>query len=366
MCRERLKFDREYGMQRGSTDNSYIIVGERSTALLDLPDKSFAQAFAKTVDCANVDFIVLGHLSPKRLDSLAALLEARPRTRPRWRCGARTPPRRSSTRRSSRARPRPTRRSPAPGRAPTACARLRTVRTGDALDLGGRSLDFVTAPTPRWPDTVVTYDTASKFLFTSKLFSAHVATDAARPTDADASDGFEECLADWRYFFDCMLAPMARPASAALDKLAPYLSGVSSSPGSSGSSPKKPAAGPYVAPKLTRLLMGAASKYAGGGGARGAVGAGARRRRRHQQRMARLHGAVVRSARAELAREYREWVNAQIAKADDFSIAVIYASAYGNTSAMAQAIARGRCAGGRGGTTPLRAELVGRRGDAHR
>ena len=212
------------------------------------------------------------------------------------------------------------------------------MRTGDALDLGGRSLDFVTAPTPRWPDTVVTYDTASKFLFTSKLFSAHVATDAARPTDADASDGFEEYLADWRYFFDCMLAPMARPASAALDKLAPYLSGVSSSPGSSGSSAKKPAAGPSVAPKLTRLLMGAASKYAGGGDAAAlsapapATAAAA---------VAPLHGPVVRSARAELAREYREWVNAQIAKADDFSIAVIYASAYGNTSAMAQAIARG-------------------------
>jgi flavorubredoxin/flavin reductase (DIM6/NTAB) family NADH-FMN oxidoreductase RutF len=339
VCRERLKFEVEYGMQRGSTDNSYVIVGERSTALLDLPDKSFAQAFAKTVDCASVDFVVLGHLSPKRLDSLAALLEARPADAPALEVWCSNPAAQVIYQALKPG-------TPASNEALTGAwkganglrARLRTVRTGDALDLGGRSLDFVTAPTPRWPDAVVTYDTASKFLFTSKLFSAHVATDAARPTDADASDGFEEYLADWRYFFDCMLAPMARPASAALDKLAPYLSGVSSSPRSSGSSPKEPAAGPSVAPKLTRWLMGAASKYAGGGDA-AALSAAAPATA--AAAVAPLHGPVVRSARAELAREYREWVNAQIAKADDFSIAVIYASAYGNTSAMAQAIARG-------------------------
>ena len=339
VCRERLKFEVEYGMQRGSTDNSYIVVGERATALLDLPDKSFARAFAKTVDCAEVDYIVLGHLSPKRLDSLAAVLEARPADAPALEVWCSNPAAQVIYQALKPG-------TPASNEALTGAwkganglrARLRTVRTGDALDLGGRSLDFVTAPTPRWPDAVVTYDTASKFLFTSKLFSAHVATDAARPTDADASDGFEEYLADWRYFFDCMLAPMARPASAALDKLAPYLSGVSSSSGPSQTAEKAPESAPAsVAPKLTRLLMGAASKYAGGGsvaskGAPLATAAAA---------VAPLHGPVVRSARNELAREYREWVNAQIAKADDFAIAVIYASAYGNTSAMAQAIARG-------------------------
>ena len=51
VCRERLKFEVEYGMQRGSTDNSYIVKGDDAAALLDLPDKSFAQAFAASVDC---------------------------------------------------------------------------------------------------------------------------------------------------------------------------------------------------------------------------------------------------------------------------------------------------------------------------
>ena len=51
VCQERLKFEVEYGMQRGSTDNSYIVKGADKTALLDLPDKSFASVFAGAIDC---------------------------------------------------------------------------------------------------------------------------------------------------------------------------------------------------------------------------------------------------------------------------------------------------------------------------
>jgi flavorubredoxin len=50
-------------------------------------------------------------------------------------------------------------------------ARLRTIKSGDGLDLGGnRVLSFTTTPTPRWPDGVVTFDETSGLLFTSKLF----------------------------------------------------------------------------------------------------------------------------------------------------------------------------------------------------
>ena len=78
VCQERLKFEVEYGMQRGTTDNSYVVKGDAKTALLDLPDKSFAGVFADAIDCGAIDYIVLGHLSPKRVDALATVLNARP------------------------------------------------------------------------------------------------------------------------------------------------------------------------------------------------------------------------------------------------------------------------------------------------
>ena len=56
VCKERLKFEVEYGMRRGTTDNSYVVKGDEATALLDLPDKSFAPAFSKVVDSGTIDF----------------------------------------------------------------------------------------------------------------------------------------------------------------------------------------------------------------------------------------------------------------------------------------------------------------------
>jgi flavorubredoxin/flavin reductase (DIM6/NTAB) family NADH-FMN oxidoreductase RutF len=324
VCRERLKFEVEYGMQRGSTDNSYIIEGHDAVALLDLPDKSFAQAFAASVDCGAIDFVVLGHLSPKRLDALAAVLNARPADAPALEVWCSNPAAQVIYAALKPGTPASNDALAAAWKSSSGLrARLRTVRAGDQLDLGGRTLDFTTAPTPRWPDAVVTSDSTTKILFTSKLFSAHVATAEGQPTDVGL--GFDEFGADWQYFFDCMLAPMARPAASALTKLEAYLG--------KGKSKAEEAPPKSVAPKLTKLLLRFAANFGGDVSFQSPAAAASA--------IAPLHGPVVKSARNELAREYREWVETQVKKADDFSVAVIYASAYGNTSAMAQAIARG-------------------------
>ena len=331
VCKERLKFEVEYGMQRGSTDNSYIVKGADKTALLDLPDKSFASVFAGAIDCGAVDYIVLGHLSPKRVDALATVLEARPADAPAVEVWCSNPAAQVIYAALKPGTPASSEALTKAWKGPEGLrARLRTVKTGEELPLGGaRRLRFTAAPTPRWPDTVATFDPESGILFTSKLFSAHVATKTTG-ADEDATDvglGFDEFGGDWRYFFDCMLAPMARPAARALTTLAPY---VGDDPDASSGGAERPKS---VAPGLTRLLLKFAEPFAGD---KVYVPKPAK-----MSAIAPLHGPVVRSARNELVREYRVWVDAQVKSADDFSVAVIYASAYGNTSAMAQAIARG-------------------------
>ena len=331
VCQERLKFEVEYGMQRGSTDNSYIVKGDDKTALLDLPDKSFASVFAGAIDCGAVDYIVLGHLSPKRVDALATVLDARPADAPAVEVWCSNPAAQVIYAALKPGTPASSEALTKAWKGPEGLrARLRTVKTGEELPLGGaRRLRFTAAPTPRWPDTVATFDPESGILFTSKLFSAHVATKTTG-ADEDATDvglGFDEFGGDWRYFFDCMLAPMARPAARALTMLAPY---VGDDPNTSSGGAERPKS---VAPGLTRLLLKFAEPFAGD---KVYVPKPAK-----MSAIAPLHGPVVRSARNELVREYRVWVDAQVKSADDFSVAVIYASAYGNTSAMAQAIARG-------------------------
>lgn len=72
----------EYGMKHGTTENSYLIKAGSGYVLIDLPDQAFSQAFSKvladTIDLKNLKYLILGHLSPKRVDSLSALLQARP------------------------------------------------------------------------------------------------------------------------------------------------------------------------------------------------------------------------------------------------------------------------------------------------
>ena len=70
---------------------------------------------------------------------------------------------------------------PTPGEDPQAAELLSAVdwtvaRSGSTVQLPeGRELRAVLTPTPRWPDLRCVYDSASSLLFTSKIFSAHVA-----------------------------------------------------------------------------------------------------------------------------------------------------------------------------------------------
>ena len=55
------------------------------------------------------------------------------------------------------------------------------VREGDTLDLGDRSLTFLTAPMVHWPEVIMTYDSKDKVLFSADAFGKFGTTD----TDED-------------------------------------------------------------------------------------------------------------------------------------------------------------------------------------
>uniref|UniRef100_A0A8J6ZXL3 Diflavin flavoprotein n=1 Tax=Desmonostoc muscorum LEGE 12446 TaxID=1828758 RepID=A0A8J6ZXL3_DESMC len=93
-------------------------------------------------------------------------------------------------------------------------------------------------------------------------------------------EGWEIYNEDRRYYFDCLMAPHARQVETALEKLADL---------------------------PVRM-------YATG------------------------HGALVRYGLIELTKSYRQWSQQQTSA--DLTVALIYASAYGNTATLAQAIAR--------------------------
>ncbi len=263
---DRLRFEIEYALQRGTTANSYLIQADK-IALIDPPGESFTESFLaalkQRLDLKKLDYVILGHINPNRLVTLNALLKLAPQitiicSNP----GAKSL--------------RSLFESTYPETLQQQALEIAVMRGEETLDLGqGHHLQFIPTPSPRWSDALCTYDPQTSILFTDKFFGAHVCSDQV------LDEGWTTIGEDRRYYFDCLMAPHARAVETALDKLTDF---------------------------PTRL-------YATG------------------------HGPLVRYSLIEITQSYRHWCEQQ--KSQETSVALIYASAYGNTATLAQAIARG-------------------------
>jgi flavorubredoxin/flavin reductase (DIM6/NTAB) family NADH-FMN oxidoreductase RutF len=255
---DRLKFEIEYALQRGTTANSYLIQADK-IALIDPPGESFTEIFLtelqRRIDPKQIDYVILGHVNPNRGVTLKALLKLAPQIQ--FVCSN---PGAIALR----------------GILDAPDLKITVVRGDETLDLGkGHHLQFIPTPNPRWPDALCTYDPHTEVLFTDKLFGAHLCGDQVM------DEGWTTISEHRRYYFDCVMAPHARQVEKALDK---------------------------VEEVQARL-------YATG------------------------HGQLVRYSLVPLTQSYRQWCERQ--KTQDISVALLYASAYGNTGTVAQAIARG-------------------------
>ena len=255
---DRLKFEIEYGLKKGTTANSFLIKAEK-TVLIDPPGESFTDIFLAAlkarINPSKIDYIILGHVNPNRAVTLKKILELAPEI---------------------------TLICSNPGAIslnnilPEDKLNITVVKGEETIDLGeDHTLQFIPTPDPRFPDRLCTYDSKTQILYTDKLFGAHVCGDRV------LEEGGEEYTEDRRYYFDCLMAPNTRQVTAALDKLKSF----------------------------------PAQIYAPG------------------------HGPLVRYNTTKLVEDYQQW--AETKKSQPITIALIYASAYGNTATVGQAIARG-------------------------
>ena len=87
------------------------------------------------------------------------------------------------------------------------------VRDGDTLDLGNKTLRFISAPNLHWPDTMYTYLEEEKLLFTCDSFGSHFADE--RMFD-DKVDDFNPAF---RYYFDVIIKPFSKFMLKAIEKI---------------------------------------------------------------------------------------------------------------------------------------------------
>lgn len=90
------------------------------------------------------------------------------------------------------------------------------VKDGHTLDLGNKTVQFISAPNLHWPDTMYSYLKEDKVLFTCDSFGAHFADDIMYEEKIERRAEYDY---SFKYYFDVILKPYSKFMIKAIDKI---------------------------------------------------------------------------------------------------------------------------------------------------
>ena len=278
----RLRFEVEYGLERGTSANSFLFAAGANDAgqpmppvLIHPPGASFAESFlAELGTLVPTDAalkVVVGHVNPNRVALLGQLAS-------RWpalmlvasNAGARLLEELWNQQQPGSAP------EGSPERLSPPLPAIDIVKQEACRQLaGGHRLCLLPVPTPRWPGALMAFEERTGLLMSGKFFAAHLCSESFAEANRDSTEE------DRRYFYDCLMAPMARQVESVVDRLDDL--------------------------PIRTIAPG--------------------------------HGPAIAESWRSLLADYRRWGAAQ--GRANLSVALLYASAYGNTAAIADALAQG-------------------------
>ena len=157
-------FESQYAVPGGVSYNSYVILDEK-TAVMDTVDPRRTAEWLENLDGALAgrapDYLVIHHMEPDHAGSISALAARFPGMTLVG--NAKTFPMLAAFTGESYE------------------GRTLTVKEGDTLELGAHTLSFVMAPMVHWPEVMVSYESASKTLFSADGFGRFGSTDPKEP-----------------------------------------------------------------------------------------------------------------------------------------------------------------------------------------
>ena len=216
----RLRFEVEYGLERGTSANSFLFEGGAGAAgkpippvLVHPPGDSFAAPFleqlAALVPADAALKVVVGHVNPNRV----ALLRRLAAHWPALMLVASNAGARLLQDLWSQQRPAGPDANAAPAELPE-LPPIDVVKQEGCRPLAhGLRLCLYPTPTPRWPGALMAFEERTGLLMSGKFFAAHLCS--APWAEANRSSTEE----DRRYFYDCLMAPMARQVEVVLNRV---------------------------------------------------------------------------------------------------------------------------------------------------
>jgi flavorubredoxin/flavin reductase (DIM6/NTAB) family NADH-FMN oxidoreductase RutF len=277
---KRLRFEVEYGLERGTTANAFLFTAGTNAegkavppVLVHPPGESFAAPFleqlAAQVSADAALKVVVGHVNPNRVSFLRRLATRWPKLMlVASNTGARLVGELWNQRRPGS--------EEITGSAIPPLPPIDVVKQEVSRELAnGLRLALIPVPTPRWPGALVAFEERTGLLISGKFFAAHLCSEAFAEANPVST------TEDRRYFYDCLMAPMARQVESVVDRLEEL--------------------------PIRTIAPG--------------------------------HGPAISDSWRSLLADYRRWSEGQ-GKAK-LSVALLYASAYGNTATIADALAQG-------------------------
>jgi len=247
----------------GTTYNSYVVKGSEKTAIFETVKVQFFDEYIErlksfNVDVEGIDYIIVNHTEPDHAGSVAKLLNIAK--------GAKVVG------------------SPAAIKFLKAIANREfefiTVGNGDSLDLGNKTLKFISAPFLHWPDSIYTYLVEDEILFTCDSFGCHYSKENIFD---DEIENKEEYLDALKYYYDCIMSPFAPYVLQAIEKIKDL--------------------------KIQYICDG--------------------------------HGPILRENPQKIIELYKKWSTPKPKNPDIKKVSIAYVSAYGYTKEMAEKIAEG-------------------------
>ncbi|MDR3113730.1 MAG: FprA family A-type flavoprotein [Endomicrobium sp.] len=156
-----------YIVKRGVTYNSYLIVDEKIT-LIDAVRKGFEKELIDNIksvsDPSKIDVVIINHIEPDHSGAFPEILKLCPNAQY------------YGTKKAQDGL----------FKYYGVCAKNWTcVKAGQSVNIGKRTLDFVDMPMIHWPDSMLTYSSYDKILFSNDAFGQHYTTDKVFDDEVD-------------------------------------------------------------------------------------------------------------------------------------------------------------------------------------
>ncbi|MBU6997764.1 MAG: FprA family A-type flavoprotein [Theionarchaea archaeon] len=153
---DRRLFDELIPLPDGTTYNAYIVEGEK-TALIDTVDPTKESELVENLSQwgGSIDFVIANHAEQDHSGSIPAVLELFPQAK------VVTNPKCKGMLMDSLLIPE---------------EKFMTIKDGDTLSLGERTLQSFMTPWVHWPETMVTYLKEERILFSCDFLGSHLAT----------------------------------------------------------------------------------------------------------------------------------------------------------------------------------------------